>query len=102
MVSAIDLAKRALVKRLKRLALVYKVVLTLDRLSTDAQVRTAYRKVSTKTHPDHGGDTEHQKEVNAAHDAWQDALKGGRGKRDGVSEKWRQNSASACVKILEF
>ena len=53
------------------LALVYKVVVALERDSTDAQVRTAYRKVSARTHPDRGGDEEHQKVINAAHDEWQ-------------------------------
>ena len=61
MASAIDLAKRALVTLLKTLAAAYGTVLTLTRDSPDATVRSAYRKVSRKAHPDHGGDPEHQK-----------------------------------------
>ena len=105
MVSAIDLAKRALVKQLKRLALVYKVVVTLDRDSSDAQVRTAYRKVSARTHPDHRGDEEHQKVINAAHDAWEDALKGSRGKHGGKRDQQNgpatgSGSTHALVHVL--
>ncbi len=61
MASAIDLAKRALVTLLKTLAAAYGTVLSLTRDFPDATVRSAYRKVSRKAHPDHGGDPEHQK-----------------------------------------
>ena len=74
-------------KLLKQLAVIYHVALSLDRDADDKRIRTAYRKVSAKAHPDHGGDTEHQQELNSAHDAWQDAHKaakdmhGGSGRR---------------------
>ena len=55
MVSELDRAKRALVTLLRRLASQYAVTLDLTRDSLDADVRTAYRKVSRKTHPDRGG-----------------------------------------------
>ena len=55
MVSSIDRAKRALVALLKRLAVVYLVELNLTRDSADAAVRTGHRKLSRKSHPDHGG-----------------------------------------------
>ncbi len=45
-VSATDLCKRALVSLLKKLGLAYGVALEVTRDSTDAQVRTAFRKVS--------------------------------------------------------
>ena len=80
MPSAIDLAKRSLVGLLKRLALFYAVVVQLNRDSSEADVRTAYRKVSLKAHPDRRGRVEDQKALNAANDAWQDALKKGRSK----------------------
>ncbi len=73
MVSAIDRAKRALVTLLKALAASYGVVLQLARDSADRDVRSAYRKVSRKVHPDHGGSVADQTQLNAAHDAWQEA-----------------------------
>jgi hypothetical protein len=75
MVSAIDRAKRALIALVKTLAAVYNVVINLNRDSPDSAVRTAYRKVSRRAHPDHGGRADDQKHLNAAHDLWQDALR---------------------------
>ena len=60
MVSAIDSAKRVLVALLKTLAAVYSVTLSLTRESTEVEVRSAFRRVSKKAHPDHGGKVEHQ------------------------------------------
>ena len=75
MVSNVDLAKRALVTLLNSLAALYNLVLGVTRESSDADVRGAYKKLSRKCHPDRGGNGEHQKAVNAAHDAWQEAKK---------------------------
>ena len=75
MVSAVDLAKRALVALLKSLEAVYGLSLGLCRDSPDSAIRNAYRKVSKKAHPDHGGDPEQQKALNNARDAWEAALK---------------------------
>ena len=55
MVSAVDRARRALVSVLRQLAALYAVVLDLARESADSAVKTAYRKVSRKAHPDRGG-----------------------------------------------
>jgi curved DNA-binding protein CbpA len=75
MVSSVDTAKRVLVTLLKSLAAIYSVALGLTRESTDTQVGAAYKKVSRKAHPDHGGATEHQKALNAARDRWENALR---------------------------
>ena len=75
MVSAVDRTKRALVSLLKSLAVVYRVVLSVTRESSDQDVRTAYRKLSRKVHPDHNGDEEHQKSLNNAYEEWQTAEK---------------------------
>ena len=80
MVSAIDLAKRALVVLLKSLEAVYGLSLGLRRDSPDDEIRKACRKVSKKVHPDRGGDTEQQKALNNARDAWEDALKQSKGR----------------------
>ena len=61
MVSELDRAKRALVTLLRRLASRYAVTLDLTRDVLDADVRTAYRKVSRKTHPDRGGREKREK-----------------------------------------
>ena len=73
MVSARDNCKRALVTLLKTLALLYGCCVEVTRDSTDAHVRKAYRTVSRKAHPDHGGDLEDQKRLNVTYGAWCDA-----------------------------
>ena len=73
--NAVDLAKRALVKLLKGMAVLYKPTATITRDSPNPEVRTAYRKVSVKTHPDRGGDDHHQRQLNAAYSAWETAAK---------------------------
>ena len=83
MVSATDLCKRALVSLLKKPGLAYGVALEVTRDSTDAQVRTAFRKVSCKVHLDRGGKEEDQKRLNLARGAWQNALKQARGTTPG-------------------
>ena len=55
MVSAIDRAKRSFVALLKTLAATYGLTLVLNRDSADADVRSAFKKVSRKVHPDQGG-----------------------------------------------
>ena len=52
MVSASDLAKRALVTLMKRLAALYSVDCKVTRDSAESEMRTGYRKLSVKTHPD--------------------------------------------------
>ena len=55
MVSASDHAKRVLVSLLRTLAATYGVVLQLSRDSPDVDIRSAFKKVSRKAHPDQGG-----------------------------------------------
>ena len=54
MVSALDLAKRALVTVLRAVALCYNVPVQVTRESGDAALASAYRAVSRKAHPDRG------------------------------------------------
>ena len=54
-VSARDRARRALVSVLQQLAALYSVILDVTRESPDSAIKTAYRKVSRKAHPDRGG-----------------------------------------------
>ena len=75
MVSAVDMAKRALITVLRLLATAYGCVgVAVTRDSDDAAVRRAYRQVSRRVHPDRpGGSEEDQKKLNAANDAWCEA-----------------------------
>ena len=77
MPSAVDLAKRELVKVLKELAAKYSITFafTLTRESSDEDVIKAFRRVSLKAHPDKKGDVQDFQELSATNDAWQDLLK---------------------------
>ena len=69
MVSALDQAKRALVALLRTLAAAYACSVKVTRDSADAEVRTAYRAVSRKVHPDRPtGCAADQKWLNTAHE----------------------------------
>ena len=72
--SAPQLAKRALVSLLRRLALVYRLVLAVTRDSEDKEVVKAWKKVLLRAHPDKGGQAQHAQELNDAKDKW-DAAK---------------------------
>ena len=72
MVSAVGQAKRALVALLRTLAAAYACAVRVTRDSEDAEVRTAYRAVSRKVHPDRPtGCAADQKRLNAAHEKCQ-------------------------------
>ena len=77
MPSAVDLAKRELVKVLKELAAKYSITFafTLTRDSSDEDVIKAFRRVSLQVHPDKKGDVQDFQKLNATNDAWQDLLK---------------------------
>ena len=73
-ISTLQAAKRAFVSFMKAFAVRYSVVLEVTRESPDAQVRTAFRKLSRTVHPDRSGETTAQQELNAAHEAWASAM----------------------------
>lgn len=73
MVSASDKCKRALVTLIRTLASLYECTMKVSRDSSDADLRKAYRTVSKKAHPDHGGNVEDQKRLNGAYKEWCDA-----------------------------
>ena len=75
MPSAVDVAKRELVKVLKTLAGKYKVKLTLSRDSADREVSAAFKRVSLRAHPDKGGEKADFQSLSAANDSWQELLK---------------------------
>jgi len=107
MVSAVDLAKRALVILLKSLAASYGLSLELRRDTPDNLVRNACRKVSRKVHPDQGGDPEQQKALNNARDAWEEALKRSKGRgrpssTGAVVSVWQQKKAEEKEKEFRF
>jgi hypothetical protein len=83
MASAVDAAKRELVKLLRSLALVYNLVSSLTRDAPDADVVKFFNQACRKTHPDKGGKLEHQKALNAARDKWEAAAKDAKGTHGG-------------------
>ena len=74
MPSVLDVATRALVKVLKKLAVKYGVKLKLTRDSTQKDVNAAFKKVSLRAHPDKGGEKTDFQNLNNANDSWQEAL----------------------------
>ncbi len=90
MVSAIDRAKRALVTLLRALATAHGLAFDLTRDSPDRAIRSTYRKVSRRTHPDHGGKAEDQTALNNAFGTWEQALRDSQGGHRGR----RQNGAA--------
>ena len=74
MPSVLDVAKRALVKVLKELAVKYGVKLKLTRDSTQKEVNAAFKKVSLRAHPDKGGEKTDFQNLSSANDSWQEAL----------------------------
>ena len=75
MVSAADTAKRTLVKLIRFLAGVYSVTVDVTRDSREEVVRTAYRALSRKVHPDKGGSQDDQKKLNESYQSWCDAAR---------------------------
>ena len=75
MVSVADQCKRALVIVIRALAAACGSCVTVTRDSPDAVVKRAYRTLSKKVHPDHGGSTADQQRLNAAYEAWCEALR---------------------------
>ena len=70
-------AKRALIRVLLALAVVYSVVVNLTREAPDVEVLAAYRKIVRKAHPDKGGKLEDAQRLQAAKDAWDEAKRRG-------------------------
>ena len=66
MPSAVELAKRALSAALKSVARTYDVRVDLTQDSTDAEVRSAYRRVFRRANPDKGGSAEHAQRLSGA------------------------------------
>ena len=64
-VSAAQQAKRAFVAVINALAGRHGVEVRISRHSPDADLRSAYRKVSFRVHPDRSGHGEDQKRLNA-------------------------------------
>ena len=66
--------ERALVKLLLAIAREFSIILSINRDSSDAQIKTAYKKVLVRVHPDKpGGSTERTKELTGLWGQWQDS-----------------------------
>ena len=101
-VSAVQQAKRAFVTLMKTLAGRHGVDLHLTRDSPDANLRSAYRQLSLRVHPDRTGDGESQKRLNAAHDAWMEAVSAskGRGGRHAARGAAADAAASQAMAVV--
>ena len=74
-VSLVQSTKHALVSLLKSLPIKFNSVLNLSCGSDDAEVRTSYKKVSRRVHPDRGGSADDQKKLNFAYGNWEKAAR---------------------------
>ena len=79
-VSARQLATRALVQVLLALAAAYGVDLRVNRDSSEDAIKDAHRSVVRRVHPDKGGALADAQKLQAAKDAWDAARKGSRGR----------------------
>ena len=73
--SAVDTAKRALVKLLKAAASTHGLESKVTRESPDKAVTKAFRVVSLRAQPEKGGDNDGYQSVMAAYDTWQKLVK---------------------------
>ena len=79
-VSAVQPAKRAFVVVINVLAGRHGVEVHISRDSPAADLRSADRQVSLRVHPDRSGHGEDQKHLNAAHEAWFQAVTAAKGR----------------------
>ena len=98
MPSALDAAKRSLVKLLRATATKYQTETSVSRESCDKDVAKAFRTVSLRAHPDKAGDKEGYHKLTAAYDSWQSLLKNKRdvGRPKESSEQQRPKAAKPC------
>ena len=104
MVSALDQAKRALVALLRTLAAAYACAVQVTRDSADAELRTAYRAVSRKVHPDRpAGNAADQQRLNAAHEKWQARLRAvlRSKKAQSVAGRYAAGLLNVCKEVLQ-
>ena len=79
-VSAVQQATCAFISAIKPMAGCDGVELHISRDSPDADLCSAYRKVSRRVHPDRSGNGEDPKCLNAAHEAWVEAVSTAKGR----------------------
>ena len=101
MASTTQLAKRALVKVLLALASAYYLTVCVNRDSSDAAVRAAYKRVLLKVHPDKGGSNEDVLRLNHAKDEWDRARsqQGNAGRRPSPPEAAQPEPADPDVAL---
>ena len=78
--SAMQQVKRAFVTAINALAGRHGVEVHISCDSPDAGLRSAYRQVLFRVHPDRCGNGEEQKRLNAAHDTWVQAVTAPKGR----------------------
>ena len=71
--SAVQVAKRALVVLVRALAVAYGLTVNVNRDSSEKEVTAACRRVALRVHPDRGGSSRDQQRLNDARAAWEEA-----------------------------
>ena len=80
----VQTARRLLVAAVKSVARAYRVSVDLTNTPPDAAVRSAYRRVYLRAHPDkEGGSVEHAQRLSGAKTAWEEAQRAARGRPEG-------------------
>ena len=105
--STVLLAKRSLVSLLLRLAAAYHAVVSINRTSSDAHVKAAFRKVALKVHPDKGGDKTEFQRLREAKERWEAAAKNSKNGRpaqahnEGGRRKPRDPGDALCTDLAD-
>ena len=86
--SAMQQVKRAFVTAINALAGRHGVEVHSSCDSPDAGLRSAYRQVLFRVHPDRCGNGEEQKRLNAAHEAWVQAVTAAKGRGRPHAAQW--------------
>ena len=95
-VSAVQQATRAFISAINPMAGCDGVELHISRDSPDADLCSAYRKVSRRVHADRNGHGEHQKCLNGAHEAWVEAFSTAKGRGGQGLRRPRTAAISGC------
>ena len=79
----------------------YNFTLTCKRESSDEEVIRDFRKLALRVHPDRGGDTTHQQELNDARAKWDKARKqtGGAGRPKGPKHGAASSDMCSTLKV---
>ena len=93
--SAVQVAKRAFVRVLLRLAQLYGVAIAVTRDSSDRQLEAAFRKLAVRVHPDKGGAAADFQVLNDARESWKDLVGSPPGRRPAEQQQQEEQQPAA-------